>query len=189
MNQDYEQRIEAQRREREEYFADYPRSPVPTERSDEFPGLAYFPVDPDYRFELDLHEHDDIETFTVETSTGGQQRYHRWGEFRFELDGQQLTLQAYKSDPEEDRLWVPFRDDTNGEETYGAGRYLDLEVDPHRTPDGRWILDFNESYNPTCAYNEAYECPLVPPENWLDVPIEAGEKDYPGEPVDSESHS
>lgn len=188
MNGDYEQRLRAHRHEREEFFASSQHSPIPPDRQEEFPGLAYFPVDPDYRFELDLHEHDDVETFTVETSTGGQRTYHRWGEFRFELDGEQRSLQAYKSDPDDDRLWVPFRDDTNGEETYGAGRYLDLEPEVHRTADGRWILDFNEAYNPTCAYNEAYECPLIPMDNWLDARVEAGEKDFPGEPVEPSAH-
>jgi hypothetical protein len=94
------------------------------------------------------------------------------------VDGDEVTIQAYKADPDDDRLWVPFRDATSGEETYGAGRYLDLEADTHRTDDGRWILDFNEAYNPTCAYSDRYECPLPPTENWLDVRIEAGERAY-----------
>jgi hypothetical protein len=99
-----------------------------------------------------------------------------------------VTLQAYKSDPDEDRLWVPFRDETSGEETYGAGRYLDLVPGDHRTANGRWVVDLNEAYNPTCAYNYAYECPMVPVENWLDVRIEAGERDYPGDPVEPHRH-
>lgn len=98
--------------------------------------------------------------------------------FRFPVDGEDVTLRAYKSDPEDDRLRVPFRDATSGEETYGAGWYLDLEGDTHRTSDGKWILDFNEAYNPTCAYSDRYECPLPPMENWLEASIEAGEKMY-----------
>ena len=185
MNSEYEEQLENQRHRREEYFAEHPHSPVP---SGQFAGLAYFPVDREYRFELELREHEDVETLTVETSAGGKQEYLRWGEFQFELEGEQQTLQAYKSDSDEDRLWVPFRDETNDETTYGAGRYLDLEPDTHRTDDGTWVLDFNEAYNPTCAYNEAYECPLIPMENWLDVPVEAGEKAYPGEPVEPTHH-
>jgi uncharacterized protein (DUF1684 family) len=88
------------------------------------------------------------------------------------------ALQAYKSDPADDRLFVPFRDKTSGDETHGAGRYLDLEPERHLTADGTWILDFNEAYNPWCAYSDAYACPLVPPENWLPVPVWAGEKEY-----------
>ncbi|KPN29287.1 hypothetical protein SY89_03521 [Halolamina pelagica] len=72
------------------------------------------------------------------------------GEFTVEIGGESITVTAYKGDPEEDRLWVPFRDATSGEETYGAGRYIDLEPDHHRTDAGAWILDFNEAYNPTC---------------------------------------
>ena len=89
------------------------------------------------------------------------------------------TLHAYKSAPDEERLFVPFRDKTSGEETYGAGRYLDLEPDEGLTAGGKWILDLNMAYNPWCAYSEDYACPFVPPENWLDLPIRAGEKNYP----------
>lgn len=91
------------------------------------------------------------------------------------MDGEAVSLTAYKSDMDEERLWVPFRDETNGAETYGAGRYLDLDADD-RTDDSNWILDFNRAYSPFCAYNNAYECPLVPMENGLNVRIEAGEK-------------
>jgi uncharacterized protein (DUF1684 family) len=185
MDSEYRRRLEEQRRKREEYFADHPHSPVP---SDQFAGLEYYPVDRSYRFELALQEHDEKETLTVETSTGGRQEYLRWGEFQFEVGGETRTLQAYRADADESRLWVPFRDETNGEETYGAGRYLDLEPDSHRTADG-WVLDFNEAYNPTCAYSEVYECPLTPMENWLEIRIEAGEKAYPGDPVEHSAHN
>jgi len=95
------------------------------------------------------------------------------------LGGRQCALQAYKSDPGEERLFVPFGDETSGKESYGAGRYLDLERERHQTEGNRWIMDFNEAYNPWCAYSEKYVCPFVPPENWLNVPIRAGEKEYP----------
>jgi hypothetical protein len=156
-------------------------------RGDQFPGLDYFEPDPDYRFVLPLHEHDEKEVITVETTADGEQQYLRWGEFRFELDGEQYTLQAYRPNREADRLWVPFRDQTNDEETYGAGRYIDLEFNHHRTDDG-WVLDFNAAYNPTCAYNYAYECPMIPMDNWLDVRIEAGERDFPAEAAKPSGH-
>ncbi|MFW6384805.1 MAG: DUF1684 domain-containing protein [Halodesulfurarchaeum sp.] len=180
MTQDYAEDIREQRKQKEQYFGEHPRSPIPVREREDFPGLAYFPVDEELRFELDLFEHGEKESLVVETTEGNQREYLRWGEFRFEVDGEEIALQAYKADPHDDRLWVPFRDETNGEETYGAGRYLDLEGE-HYLGDGRWVLDFNQSYNPTCAYNEGYECPLIPTENWLDVRIEAGEKDYPGD--------
>lgn len=175
--------IEAQRDQKRQYFRESSRSPLPPDmRGEQFPGLDYYDVDPAYRFVLPLHEHDDPEQITVETTADGEQTYLRWGEFRFELDGDQYTLQAYRPDRETDRLWVPFRDKTNNEETYGAGRYIDLEFGHHRTDDG-WMLDFNAAYNPTCAYNYAYECPMIPMANWLDVRIEAGERDFPAEPA------
>ena len=187
-NEDWIEAVEAQREQKVEYFRDSRRSPLPPEmRGEGFPGLAYYEVDPAYRFVLSLHEHDEKETVTVETTADGEQTYLRWGEFRFDVDGEEYALQAYRPDRDADRFWVPFRDDTNGEATYGAGRYIDLEPDHHRVDEG-WVLDLNEAYNPTCAYNHAYECPLIPMENWLDVRIEAGEKDFPAEPADPHGH-
>lgn len=173
--EEYETRLREERARKDEFFTDHPRSPIPATDREEFAGLSYFPPDPDYRFELPLQEHEDPERLTIETTQDGNQTYQRVGEFRFEVDGETGVLQAYRADPEEDRLWVPFRDGTNGEETYSAGRYLDLETE-NRTDDGDWILDLNRAYSPFCAHSEAYECPIVPSENWLDVRIEAGEK-------------
>ncbi len=178
---DWQTRLEHERDQKDEYFGDDPRSPLTAEEQADFDGLAHYPISPAYRYELSLDRDDDPETVLVGTSTDGEREYLAVGEFTFTVDGEEATLVAYKSDSEDDRLWVPFRDATSGEETYGAGRYLDLEPDRHRTADGRWILDFNEAYNPTCAYADRYECPLPPTENWLDVPIEAGEKAYPGD--------
>ncbi|MFB6228382.1 MAG: DUF1684 domain-containing protein [Halobacteriales archaeon] len=175
--ENYEARLQEERAEKDEFLADHPRSPIPAGDREGFDGLEYFPPDPAYRFELPLQEHDDAERITVETTQDGSQTYRRVGAFRFEVDGETVVLQAYRSDPEEARLWVPFRDATNGEETYPAGRYLDLEAED-RTDVGDWVLDLNRAYSPFCAYSEAYECPLIPTENWLDVRIEAGEKAY-----------
>ncbi|MFB6069796.1 MAG: DUF1684 domain-containing protein [Halanaeroarchaeum sp.] len=187
MSSDYAERLREERSQKEQYFGNNPRSPIPAEQREDFPGLEYFPVDEDMRYVLTLHEHEEKDSITVETTTGSQREYLVWGEFRFEVNGEEVTLQAFKGDEHEDHLWVPFRDETNGEETYGAGRYLDLEYGADQV-DSQWVLDFNEAYNPTCAYNEAYECPLIPTENWLDVPIEAGEKAYPGETAGHEHY-
>ena len=178
MASDWRGDLRNHREAKDEYFGTDPHSPIPPEERDDFEGLSYYPIDESYRFELALQAHDDPDTVTVGTSTGGDREYLEWGEFRFEVDDEAVTLQAYKAEADDDRLWVPFRDATSGEETYGAGRYLDLEPESHRTTDGRWILDFNEAYNPTCAYSEQYECPLPPTANWLEVPIEAGEKTF-----------
>ena len=102
----------------------------------------------------------------------------RWGEFQFRIGDEKCTLQAYKSEPNENRLFLPFKDDTSGKETYGAGRYLDLNYEKDLTPERIWTLDFNKAYNPWCAYSKNYSCPYVPPENWLNIPILAGEKNF-----------
>lgn len=172
--------LEAARRFKDEFFGSgHPQSPIPPEGLEEFKGLDYYPPDPAYRFELDLHEHDEKKRIAVQDTKGGQRELIRWGEFRFEINGAACTLQAYKSDPEEERLFVPFRDGTSGEETDGAGRYLDLEPERHEIAEGKFVLDLNVAYNPWCAYSEAYVCPFVPPENWLEVPVRVGEKKYP----------
>ncbi|MFP8956938.1 DUF1684 domain-containing protein [Natrialbaceae archaeon A-CW3] len=178
MTSDWRHHIAHQREEKDRYFGANPHSPIPSDEREDFDGLAYFPIDEAYRFECELETYDESETVVVGTSTDGEREYLRWGSFTVTFDDEAVTIHAYKAEPEDDRLWVPFRDATSGEETYGAGRYLDLEREHHRTSDGTWILDFNEAYNPTCAYSEQYECPLPPMENWLEVPIEAGEKTY-----------
>jgi len=189
MTEDWIDELREMRQRKEEYFREHPHSPIPQDQQGEaFPGLEYFEVDPDLRFELPLEEHDGKEEITVETTADGEQHYINYGRFTFEIDGEEYSLQAYQPIGEEERFWVPFRDETNDDETYGAGRYLDLEPDEHTTPDGNWILDFNQAYSPTCAYNAAYECPLIPIANWLEVRIEAGEKDYPREPAGAHGH-
>jgi len=173
--------LEREREEKNRFFILDPRSPIPREERSSLvgKGLSYFPPDPNLRFELTLKEHRDKKKIIVATSKDGERKFIRWGEFRFQVNGKQCILQAYKSGRDEESLWVPFRDKTSGKETYGAGRYLDLETERHRTTEGKWILDLNRGYNPWCAYSEAYTCPFIPPENRLEVPIRAGEKSYP----------
>ena len=178
MSGDWIDALAEHRHDKDTYLTEHPQSPLPPDEREDFDGLEYFPPEPALRFELPLHEHEEKDPITVETTTEGEREYFRWGEFRFAVEGEDVSLQAYKAAPDDDRLWVPFRDATSGEETYGAGRYLDLKADHHRTDDGTWVLDFNLAYNPFCAYSPRFECPLVPMDNWLDVPIRAGEKTY-----------
>jgi uncharacterized protein (DUF1684 family) len=174
-------RLEREREEKNRFFVLDPRSPIARDERGGLlgRGLCYFPADPYLRFELTLDEHEEKRRIRVATSRDGEREFIRWGEFRFEVKEKRCSLQAYKRGLEEERLWVPFRDRTSGKETYGAGRYLDLAPERHRIAEDKWVLDFNEAYNPWCAYSEAYTCPFVPPENWLEVPIRAGEKNYP----------
>jgi len=175
----WKQNLEREREEKDRFFLEHPQSPLSFRERSEFKGLAYFPPNPDYLFELKLHEHREKKTIKIAYTKGNEREFLRWGEFRFKINGQEQILQAYKGSPIEETLFVPFKDGTSGKETYGAGRYIDLDPDTDRTIDGKWILDFNKAYNPWCVYSEAYTCPFVPPENWLKVPIYAGEKNYP----------
>jgi uncharacterized protein (DUF1684 family) len=172
-------RLKMEREQKDTFFSIHPQSPIPLEEREKFKGLDYYPPNPDYRFELKLHEHSEKKRIKMSYTRGEEKEFLRWGELRFEIGGKEQVLQAYKSSPEEERLFVPFRDATSGKETYGAGRYLDLEPQIHLTVKRKWIIDFNRAYNPWCAYSEDYACPFVPPENWLKVPICAGEKKNP----------
>jgi uncharacterized protein (DUF1684 family) len=171
--------VQRARKSKDSSFAQQWESPIPPQDRPGFKGLGYYPLDPSYRFELELHEHPEKQVVKMAYTKGNEQDFLRWGEFRFKIGGEEQTLQAYKGSREEEMLFVPFKDATSGKETYGAGRYLDLEPQRDRTAEGKWTLDFNQAYNPWCAYSETYTCPFVPVENWLEVAILAGEKNYP----------
>ena len=99
------------------------------------------------------------------------QKMQRAGTVNFSVDGADATLLAFHQG---DALFIPFRDATSGKDTYGAGRYVEAEA----LGGGRYLLDFNHAYNPYCAYNDDWRCPLPPAENWLKVAIRAGEKSF-----------
>ncbi|MFO7891037.1 MAG: DUF1684 domain-containing protein [bacterium] len=170
--------IELERKQKNEFFKMHPQSPLSFEIRQKFEGLSYYPLDPDYRFELELYEHENKEVLKIEDTQGNQREFLRWGEFRCKINDKECTVQVYKNDPQEERLFIPFRDQTSGKKTYGAGRYIDLDVETQQTSEGKWILDFNQAYNPWCAYSELYACPYVPNDNWLNVSIKAGEKNF-----------
>lgn len=176
---EWKAQIERERGEKDRFFGLHWQSPIPPHGRAGFRGLDYYPPDPRYRFEIGLVEHEEKQTVRMAYTKGEEQGFVRWGEFRFEIDGEECVLQAYKSAADEERLFIPFRDATSGQETYGAGRYIDLDAARDRSPDGKWILDLNRAYNPWCVYSEQYTCPFVLQENWLAVPVRAGEKNYP----------
>lgn len=157
------------RQHEDEWFRHDPHSPVPAEHRGSFRGLQYFPTDPGLVLDLPV-EPADGSTLEISTSDGSSRRYRRAGRVRFTVDGGQAELVLLSSDDEEGF----FRDATSGTEAYGAGRYLDLEPGE----DGSVHVDFNLAYNPYCAYDDAFSCPLPPPENWLRVPVRAGEAAY-----------
>lgn len=162
------------RRDKDDFFREDPRAPLTPEQRANFAGLSYYPESAALRIEAELDTGvDRDEDIVMQTTTGGTQVYRRAGKVRFEVDGQPAEITLYES-PEQHELFVPFRDATSGKETYGAGRYL--EVEPPK--DGRVVVDFNDAYNPYCCYNETWSCPIPPGENWLAVPVRAGEKDF-----------
>jgi uncharacterized protein (DUF1684 family) len=147
--------------------------PIPANRRDELLPLRYYPPDPNYAVPAQLRLSDERPIVEVATSTGTRRSLQLVGALEFTLNGQQLSLGALSPPGEPIRnLFVPFADLTTGEETYSAGRYLDIVP----TSTGIYTIDFNYAYNPTCAYNASYECPYPPASNRLKVPILAGEK-------------
>ncbi len=170
-------KIEEGRAEKDVWLSKDGQSPIPLMKRKKFKGLEYFTPDPEFAFKLELKEHVEKKKLVVKDSKGNDRNFIAWGEFVFNIHGVDHKLQAYKTDAGEKRLFIPFKDGTSGKESYGAGRYLDLQEETDLS-DGKWDLDLNNAYNPWCAYNHNYACPLVPPENWLDVRIEAGEKSH-----------
>ncbi len=178
---DYVKSVEVMRREKDYFFREDRESPIPHALRATFEGLAYYPPDPVYRVRAELIKDPDPQKVVLATSKGVPRDMIRVGVFEFEIAGTKQRLAAYKSLPqpghhhEDEGLFVPLRDATSGKETYGAARYLDIE----ERPTDEYEIDFNLAYNPYCAYSEDYVCPFPPRENWLSVPIRAGEKNFP----------
>ena len=155
--------------EKDKFFATHPQSPLTHEQKHAFEGLIYFPENPILRKEVQVEVFPTQETVSIQKSGGESQTYKRYGRFKFDVDGQIAELTLYSS---KDGFFLPFVDSLAGKETYPAGRYIEVE----QLPNGKFLVDFNLAYNPYCAYNEKWSCPLTPPENRLKVPIRAGEK-------------
>ncbi len=156
---------------KDDFFAHEEQSPLTREQKQAFDGLHYFPENPDLRLEVTLERFSKPEQIQMQTSTGDVQVYTRYGRFQFEVDGQPAELTVYHSNG---GFFLPFVDSQAPKETYGAGRYLE----PEPLGGGRFLVDFNLAYNPYCAYNDMWSCPLTPFENHLKVPIRAGEKNF-----------
>jgi uncharacterized protein (DUF1684 family) len=175
----YKKAVEQKRADKEKMFRDAndPDNPIPASRQLELLPLSYYAIDPDYRVPAELKASRDQPVFDMPTSTGKMRKVTQVGTLEFTVKGQPLTLLAFAGEgpgggPDMRRLFVPFMDLTTGTETYNAGRYLDLD----RTATGVYLLDFNAAYNPYCAYNNSYDCPLPPVANRLKMPITAGER-------------
>lgn len=161
--------LERFRAQKDRHFAHDHYSPLTVDQQRTFTGLRYFPENPALRFDLAVEPFAQQATIVMQTTTGDDQLFVRHGRIHFVVDGQPASLTVYLS---EQGYFLPFADALAGDETYGAGRYLDIEP----LSDGRLHVDFNMAYNPYCAYNEGWSCPITPPENRLTVPIRAGER-------------
>ena len=161
--------LEAFRHSKDEFFETHPQSPLSHDQRHHFQGLTYYTENPDLQIRVKVEKYPEQERIEMQTSTGDLQTYNRYGKFKFTVEGQTAELTVYAGPH---GYFLPFVDSGAGEETYGAGRYLE----PEQLPDGRFLIDFNLAYNPYCAYNELYSCPIPPAENRISVPIQAGEK-------------
>ena len=149
-------------------------SVLPPGRRDAFQGLDFYGVDPTYRFEAPIQRFSTPDTVMIAESTGGLRPQVRVGEVTVPFPSGAVDLVVFQgqSDDPRGRRWIPFADSTNGHTTYKGGRYVDLEP----AGEDSVVVDFNQAYNPTCAYNPDFACPLPPPENRIDAPVPAGEK-------------
>ncbi len=163
---------------KDELFRTHPQSALNNEQQSAFTGLRYYDYDPAYRVIAQIDTHVESETLTVELDDDGRFSYRRFGEVRFTLPTGSGRLSVFWINGYGGGVFIPFGDTTNRESTYGAGRYLYDTIkgaDLGATFDSL-VLDFNYAYNPSCAYNERWVCPLSPRENKLAFPIAAGEK-------------
>ncbi|WPP53360.1 DUF1684 domain-containing protein [Catalinimonas niigatensis] len=173
--EDYGKRIMEERKRTERFMRSSDESPFAPEDIP-FKGLDFYEPKPAYRIRARLTPIEDHKLLQMPTSTGEEEKYIRYAYADFEMEGQPVRLLLLQPFDSQSKLFLPFSDATSGEETYGGGRYLDIEM-PALTSKSI-ELDFNKAYNPYCAYNPTYSCPLPPKENILDIPIRAGEKAY-----------
>ncbi len=161
-------------------FKDSLHSPLLSEDLVHFEALDFYPISEKFIVEASFVRTKKEKVFKMKTSTERTPMYKKYGELHFEMDGKKFQLNVYQnielsSKPGfKDYLFLPFSDKTNGKETYIGGRYLDMRMPKSKTV----IINFNKAYNPYCAYNYKYSCPIVPLENDLDIEIKAGVKKF-----------
>ena len=161
-------------------YADSLKSPLTTEDLNRFKGLDFFPIDEKYIVEATFVRTKKEKAFAMKTTTSRTPLYKKYGELHFSIDGKEFKLNVYqnvdlnKKSGYDDYLFLPFSDLTCGKESYIGGRYVDMRIQKGTI----WTIDFNKAYNPYCAYNYKYSCPIVPLENDLDIEILAGVKKF-----------
>lgn len=170
---------------RDTLFRDHPQSALDEQQRAAFRGLAYFPYQADFRVQARVEELSESTSVTVTMGANQEMTMLGVARLHFAVQGQGVTLTLYWLDIYGGGLFLPFRDTTSPAESYGGGRYLfdtikgsDFLPVPGADPQRALLLDFNYAYNPSCAYNARWTCPLAPPENRLNIAIGAGEKKF-----------
>ncbi len=165
---------------RDRLFRTHLQSPLSGEQRTRFKGLRYFPYDPALSFLLEVDGKVEREVFEIELSTDGRIEIERFGKVHFSWQGLKHSLSLFWIKGYGGGVFLPFKDSSNSQETYGGGRYL-LDTIKHADlgqQGAKLVLDFNFAYNPSCAYNSRWSCPLAPVENSLPVPLYAGERAF-----------
>lgn len=177
--QDFKTDIEKHREKYKEEFVSNSSSPL---KKEDLEFLRFYEPNEKFKVACEFVATKRGEPFELPTSSGKTKTYQKFGELHFKIDGKAYKLAVYQSlslkqmPQYRDYLFIPFKDLTNGKESYGGGRYLDLRM---KDIEGETIyLDFNKAYNPYCAFSEGYSCPIPPKENHLKIAIEAGEKNF-----------
>ena len=176
----YDKNLTPFQKEMNEFFKDASISPLKEKDLKTFKGLDFFVFDSSYVVNAALTRTPDEKSFKMKTTTDRLPEYIKYGIVTFDLFGKSYSLNIYKNledinkEGYREYLFLPFLDDTNGFESYGGGRYIDLDV----TEEDNLVIDFNSAYNPYCVYDEKYSCPIVPRENYLPLEINAGVKAF-----------
>lgn len=161
--------LQTNRLEKDQFFSHHQQSPLTQAQKQTFKGLNYFPENPALRLEVQVELFQNQDWVNIQTTSGRTQSYRRYGKFKFTVDGQPAELTIYSG---QHGFFLPFADSLAGTESYPAGRYLE----PQKLSNGKFLVDFNQAYNPYCAYNEQWSCPITPAGNRIKVAIRAGEK-------------
>tara|TARA_B110000014_G_C20050990_1_gene546717 strand:+ start:160 stop:783 length:624 start_codon:yes stop_codon:yes gene_type:complete len=161
-------------------YSDSAHSPLLDKDRLNFNGHDFFEPNPVFYVQAKFKRTENEEVFEMKTSTSRRPTYKKYGEIKFKINGKKFKLNIYQNqrlmnnELYADHLFLPFTDLTNGEESYGGGRYIDLTISDSKT----MIINFNKAYNPYCCYNSRYSCPIPPKENHLNIKVTAGVKAF-----------
>lgn len=177
---EYRKTIMQERKQKDQEFTETKESPLDPKYRQSFRGLPYFRISPSWRISARLERYSNPDTIKMKTTTERLPLYLVYGKAHFTIKGQEFSLTVFRnvglmSKPGfEDYLFVPFTDETSGNRSYGGGRYIDARI----VEGDNIVIDFNRAYNPYCVYSKKYSCPIPPTENFIPMPVNAGEKAF-----------